>query len=107
MKLWQEIIFLQNYCKTKWVVENVIGFYKPFIPPYKVSKHYFWSNFFIRPFSSESRGHMESIENLEKIKGFDLSDKKIAKRMVLRNCVEPETGLWVFQEAFKTNHTLI
>ena len=41
MKLYQEILFLQNYCKAKWVVENVIGFYKPLIPPQEVSKHYY------------------------------------------------------------------
>ena len=107
MKLYQEILLLQNYTrKTKFVVENVIGFYKPLIEPQEISKHYFWANFFINSYDCKDRGHMESIENLEARKGFDLKGKKIAKRLVLRNCVEPELGLHVFQEAFREYKTL-
>src|SRR6056297_2950344 len=32
MKIYQEIIFLDNYFKGKYVVENVIPFYEPLIP---------------------------------------------------------------------------
>jgi DNA (cytosine-5)-methyltransferase 1 len=35
MKLYQEIIFLENYFKGKYVVENVIPFYEPLIPAQK------------------------------------------------------------------------
>jgi hypothetical protein len=44
---------------------------------------------------------------LEKIKGFKLSEDTTGKRLLLRNCVEPETGLWVFNEAFKQQKTLL
>ena len=32
MKLYQEILLLDNYFKGKYVVENVIPFYTPLIP---------------------------------------------------------------------------
>lgn len=45
MKLWQEIIFLQNFFKGKFCVENVIGYYDPFILPVTIGRHYLWTNF--------------------------------------------------------------
>lgn len=107
MKLYEEILFLQGYFKGKYCVENVISWYKPLIPPYEINKHYFWTNFFIHPIPKESRDHMADIKVLEDRKGFDLSKYTgIDKRKALRNCVEPETGLHIFQEAFKDYKTL-
>ena len=45
MELYQEIIFLQNFYKGLYCVENVISYYKPLIPPTKIGRHYLWSNF--------------------------------------------------------------
>ena len=47
MTLYQEILFLQHYYKTgKWVVENVIPYYEPFLPQYtQIGRHFIWSNF--------------------------------------------------------------
>lgn len=107
MKLYEEILFLQGYFKGKWCVENVISWYKPFIVPYEIAKHYFWTNYFVRDLPKVNRGHDSSIEELQKIKGFDLSKyKNIDKRKTLRNLVEPETGLWLFKEAYKKKQTL-
>ena len=103
-KLYEEVVFLQNYFEGKYCVENVISFYNPLIPPQNVNKHYFWTNYFIRPMTVESREHHSSIENLERKKGFDLEKYRgINKEKTLRNCVEPETGLHIFNEAFKSN----
>ena len=45
MNLWQEIIFLKHYFKGKWVVENVIPYYKVFVKyNAKINRHYFWCN---------------------------------------------------------------
>ncbi len=33
MQLWQEILFLEKNAKFKWVIENVITYYKPLRPP--------------------------------------------------------------------------
>src|SRR3990167_6249294 len=45
MSLWQEIIFLKHFCKTKYVVENVESYYEPFVKPFNIDRHYFWANF--------------------------------------------------------------
>jgi len=45
MKLYQEIIFLQNYFKGKFVVENVIPYYEPLILAQKRGRHLYWCNF--------------------------------------------------------------
>lgn len=100
MKLYEEILLLQGYFKGKYVVENVISWYDPLIKPLEINKHYFWTNFSIRKMGKQSRDHMGEINELEQRKGFDLSKYKgIDKRKVLRNCVEPETGLHIFNES--------
>lgn len=103
MKLYEEIIFLKQICYSggvkwqgKYVVENVVSYYEPLIFPQVVGRHYFWANFYINPIEIKTRGHMENNETLGKIKGFSgIKDKKL-----LRNCVEPETGLHIFNCAF-------
>jgi len=102
MELYQEIILLNNYCETKFVVENVIGYYEPLIKPTEFGEHYFWSNFIISPFNTKSRIHNGTIKELEKRKGFDLKGIDLGHRkdVVLRNCVEPELGKHIFESAF-------
>lgn len=104
MSLYQEIIFLDNYFKGKWVVENVISYYEPLIKPQQYKKHYYWSNFLIIGKQNEKRGmgKDENIKELSKLKGFDLSNYKgIETIRILRNCVEPNAGLFIFRCAFK------
>lgn len=107
MKLYEEIIFLNQVFhssgtkfKGKWVVENVASYYKPLIKPYEIGRHYFWANFHTTPFKIKTRGHMETVENLMQLKGFKVRDITL-----LRNCVEPELGLHVFNCAFKGKQT--
>ncbi len=83
INLYQEILFLDGYFKGKWVVENVISWYKPLIKAKKVGRHYFWSNFIISPIEVPS-------SNINKI-----HDTKI------RNMVNPELGNHIFKCAFK------
>lgn len=103
MKLWQEIIFLKHHCKTNWVVENVIPYYKPLIQPsFCLGKHYYWSNKFIMDCGMNGyRAHGENNKKLQEVKQIDLSKYKfegIDKRQVLRNMVEPEAGLYIFEQ---------
>lgn len=42
MKLYEEIIFLDNYFDGKFAVENVIPYYTPLIPAKKVGRHLVW-----------------------------------------------------------------
>lgn len=99
MKLYEEVLFLQGYHKGTYVVENVIAWYEPLIKPQEINKHYFWANFLISPIETKSRCHDSGIAILQERKGFDLSNIKLGggidKKMLLRNCVEPETGLHI------------
>lgn len=105
MKLYEEIIFLQHMFKLKasgfkgkYVIENVISYYDPLIQPQERARHYFWANFIIPPIKIEGRGHFKSNNELSTMKGFDLTKYTgIDKRAILRNCVEPETGLHILQ----------
>ena len=37
--------FYKHGQETKWVVENVVGYYKPLVEAKQVGRHLFWSNF--------------------------------------------------------------
>ena len=108
MKLYEEIIFLQHWFKGKWIVENVIGYYKPLIKPYELQRHYFWSNFPIlkKKFPSD---HIRetTIKELEEHHGFNLNKYNIDKSKVLFNCVNPKLGLHIFKEAFKIRQEVL
>ena len=45
MKLYEEIILLDNFYTGKYVVENVIPYYEPLIPAQKRGRHLYWANF--------------------------------------------------------------
>jgi DNA (cytosine-5)-methyltransferase 1 len=46
MKLYQEIIFLDNHFEREILcVENVIPYYEPLIPAKKRGRHLYWTNF--------------------------------------------------------------
>jgi len=108
MDLYQEIIFLKNYFKGKWVIENVISYYEPLIKPQEVQRHYFWSNFII---SNDIKLKGDNVAKgginfFEKKFGFDLSKYKgVNKKTLLRNCVEPKLGEHIFKYAFKEIQT--
>jgi len=45
LKLYEEVLLLDNYFNGKYVVENVIPFYEPLIPAQKRGRHLYWTNF--------------------------------------------------------------
>jgi len=110
IKLYEEIIFLQHNAIGKWVVENVKPYYKPLIVPMAdIQRHLFWSNFTIKDatFGKEKLRAIQ-IPQLQQLHGFDLSRYKLQnKRQALRNCVNPELGLHIFQEAFRNYQKLL
>jgi len=72
------------------------------IKPFIFKEHYYWSNFVIDGKQNAFRGHLVGVEEQQGIKGFDLSNYKgIDKKKILRNCVEPESGRYIFNLAFK------
>jgi DNA (cytosine-5)-methyltransferase 1 len=112
MDLYQEIIYLKHWYSGKWVVENVISYYEPLIKPQEINNHYFWANFYIHPIPNKTR-EIRNVKDHIRIRsgqlGFDISKYKLnteLKRKIVNNCVEPETGLHIFQEAFRNRKTL-
>ena len=114
MNLYQEIILLKQWFKGKWVVENVISYYKPLIKPQLADRHYFWSNFRILQLNSDinfnvtnsrestRRPSKDYYDELEKYHGFNLSSYKIKDKLViLRNCLNTNLCLNIFNCAFK------
>ncbi len=103
MKLWQEITFLQHFAKGKFVVENVVPYYEPYVKPtIEIERHLFWANFRIRKVELDrvARVHKEVSANTV-LYGYDLSKYKIKHRKdtILRNCVNPDLGLYILEQA--------
>ena len=110
MKLYEEVIFLNNFVLCIWVVENVIAYYDPLIKPVEMNNHFIWSN--IKITEALFRGCNENIRcnvgNLQKYYDFDLSKYKIKNKMkILRNCIEPKLGLHIFNCAFKIKQEVL
>jgi len=104
MTLYQEIILLKHWCKSKWVVENVMPYYDYLIKPTSIlHRHSIWSNFTIsnriypKMQTCHIRKEREFLQNkigvtIDKYTGID-------KRLLLRNCVLPDMGLHIFNES--------
>ena len=106
MKLYQEIIFLDNFFKGRFVVENMNPYYEPLIKARKkINRHLFWSNFRIGSFFNllTSKGIIveANLKELQASTGFDLSKFKIKHRKdtLLKNCVNSEIGLYIYNES--------
>ena len=102
MKLWAEIIFLQNFTNNtdiKFVVENVKPYYEPFVQPTtKLGRHLFWSNFEIPQI--EIKDGLTHNERGSSEKGyFDLRNFKLSHRkdQIIRNCVDPNVGKYILE----------
>lgn len=98
MTLYQEIIFLDNYYNGYYVVENVVPYYEPLITPQKLGRHLFWSNVELPPRKFESRGSFDNTNELAEKLGYDISSwTGVNKKLLLRNCVEPEVGKYIME----------
>jgi DNA (cytosine-5)-methyltransferase 1 len=106
LKLYQEIILLKYFSakKCKWVVENVNPYYNTLIKPMVIlERHLFWTNFYVRTKSFNSFKDINSIKKNDTVYGFNLREKKIEhdKVQILKNLVNPEIGLYLFEQAQK------
>ena len=103
MRLYEEILFLKHHYQGLWLIENVVPYYEPMLQPQKRNRHLYWANFELPELTKQNdniRGNQ--IPDLEQLHGFDLSNYKLPnKRQVLRNCVNPETGLEILNAAQK------
>ena len=104
MKLYQEIIFLDNFYKGKYCIENVIPYYKPLIAAKKRDRHLYWTNFNLPNILSKRKSFDISrtknlINALSKFHDYDFRKYKGKQRMnkIARNLVDYEAGKTIFE----------
>lgn len=105
LKLYEEVLFLENYFEGKYCVENVIPYYEPLIPAQKRGRHLYWTNFNLPTDLKERKSSImegkNEVErwcefhdyNFRKYKGEQRLDK------VARNLVDYEAGRTIFEIA--------
>lgn len=110
MSLYQEILFLQNFYKGKFIVENVKPYYEPLIKPTKaIGRHLFWSNFDFdcedikSPKGFITSGNKNQVDSLKEWLGINYHgniyyEKNHCPGQVLRNCVHPLIGKKIFED---------
>lgn len=106
LKLYEEIIFLENYFDGKYVVENVIPYYEPLIPAQKRGRHLYWCNFTLPNNIGERKMFKNMIEvgdikQLSQFHDYDFTKYKGEQRLnkIARNLVDYEAGLTIFNTA--------
>jgi DNA (cytosine-5)-methyltransferase 1 len=106
LKLYEEVIFLDNYFNGKYVVENVIPYYEPLIPAQKRGRHLYWTNFKLPGDIGERETYPNMIEigNIKQLSDFhsyDFTKYKGEQRLnkIARNLVDYEAGLTIFNTA--------
>ena len=100
--LYGEIILVRSFYRGNYVIENVRPYYRPLISPdFILDRHFFWSNKMVleNSFKRSIKKALNylSIAELEELHGFELPAKMDNKRQILRNCVLPELGKYIFQ----------
>lgn len=106
MKLYQEIIFLDNFYDGKYVVENVIPFYEPLVKAQQRGRHLYWCNFNL-PNSINERKNPDLardknlINSLSEFHDYDFRKYKgeQALNKMARNLVDYEAGRTIFETA--------
>jgi DNA (cytosine-5)-methyltransferase 1 len=106
MALYQEVIFLDNYYKGQYVVENVIPFYEPLIPAKKRGRHLYWCNFRLpNTLSKRKNPDLSRTKNLidamSEFHDYDFRKYKGKQRMnkIARNLVDYEAGKTILDTA--------
>lgn len=105
MKLYEEIIFLDNFFEGKYVVENVTPYYEPLIQAKKRGRHLYWTNFNLPSYLRERKLNgilclMEKeIETLSEFHDYDFRKYKGEQRLdkIARNLVDYEAGRTIFE----------
>jgi DNA (cytosine-5)-methyltransferase 1 len=106
MSLYQEIIFLQNFFKGKYVVENVIPYYEPLITAQKRGRHLYWTNF-VLPNNINERETIgistakQEVKKLCEFHDYDFYKYKGKQPInkIARNLVDYEAGKTIFETA--------
>ena len=117
MILYEETIFLDNFFKGKYVVENVIPYYEPLIPAKKRGRHLYWTNFNLPSDLGERKEGkgligttLNEVSILSKFHKIDLTSYKGTqpKNKIARNLVDYEVGKTILDVAlgiYKQNNS--
>ena len=105
MKLYEEIIFLDNFFDGKYVVENVTPYYEPLISAQKRGRHLYWTNFNLPSDLKERKldgilcSMNNEIETLSKFHDYDFKKYKGNQRLdkMARNLVDYEVGKTILE----------
>ena len=111
LKLYEEVLLLDNFFKGKYVVENVIPYYKPLIEGHKRGRHIYWTNFNL-PADLNCRNlngilctMKNEVKQLCKFHNYDFYKYKGKQRRdkIARNLVDYEAGKNIFKAALEIN----
>jgi len=101
--LFEEIVYLANWSRSIYVVENVIPYYPQWIPgAQKIARHLYWASFTIPHYPDQREENLRAIQirELQVLHGINLDGIRLPnKRQVLRNCVSPDVGLHILAAA--------
>lgn len=105
MKLYEEIIFLDNHFEGKYCVENVIPYYELLIPAQKRGRHLYWTNFNLPNDLKERKldgilcTMIDEHKKLEAFHDLKINANLGGYRDVLRNLVDYEAGKTILETA--------
>ena len=107
MKLYEEIIFLDNFFEGKYVVENVTPYYEPLILAQKRGRHLYWTNFVLpndlneRKLDGTLTNMVDEIGTLSKFHDYDFRKYKgeQSTTKMARNLVDYEAGKTILETA--------
>jgi DNA (cytosine-5)-methyltransferase 1 len=116
LKLYEEVIFLDNFFNGKYVVENVIPYYEPLIYGQKRGRHLYWTNFTLpndlkeRKLTGILTNMKDEVSVLSKFHDYDFTKYKGEQRLdkIARNLVDYEAGKTIFQTVlgiYKSNNS--
>jgi DNA (cytosine-5)-methyltransferase 1 len=114
MRLYEEILYLQENASCKWVVENVKPYYAPLIPAKQMGRHLLWSNFEMETFEIPTppdfinKCNVAGSHEMKKWLGIEYGGNLYYRgnhcpAQVLRNCVHPLLGKHVLDAARMPN----
>lgn len=107
LKLYEEIILLQNYFDGKFCVENVNSYYEPLIKAQQRDRHLYWCNFTLPNCLSNrkdpaSKRETDELSQLCDFHDYDFRQYKGEQRVLkmARNLVHYEAGKTILETAF-------
>lgn len=114
--LYEEIVFLKQWFKGRWVCENVIPYYKPLIAGQECGRHLFWANFKIPkinipPTIGRMNGPQQLRPRMERFEEFGIKlpegMSKSKREDMFSNCIHPKLGLHILNCAQKEQQSTI